>query len=301
MFISVIICTYNRDKYIYNVLKSLADNTLPYQEYEIVLINNNSTDRTAAECDRFHTNFPHIRFRYFTEHKQGLSHARNRGIQEAEGDMLVFIDDDAFTSPNYLSNLKKHLSQHADLNAFGGKIVPAFETGETPRWYSAISSSFVSALDKGRQVKKFNGKGYPIGANMGFYKKSLELTGVFETSLGRNKNNMLGGEEKDLFNRFKKKGLNIYYLPDVAVKHMIPPHRTTYRYIAQLGKGIGASELIRCQKGGAITLAKRYCSEIIKWAGTVILYLIYQLTGQKEKGTVLILFRKNVSKGLLGM
>ena len=56
--LSVIICTYNRDKHIYNVLKSLADNTLPRNRYEIVLVDNNCTDNTRSECGRFVKDFP---------------------------------------------------------------------------------------------------------------------------------------------------------------------------------------------------------------------------------------------------
>ena len=82
--ISVILCTYNRDKYIYNVLKSVADNDYPRDQYEIVLVNNNSTDTTESECQRFMADYPDIRFRYCVEKSQGLSYARNCGIRNAE-------------------------------------------------------------------------------------------------------------------------------------------------------------------------------------------------------------------------
>ena len=71
--LSVIICTYNRDTYIYNVLRSLAENSLPRTEYEIVLVDNNCTDRTREECARFRADYPQVAFRYVTERQQGLS------------------------------------------------------------------------------------------------------------------------------------------------------------------------------------------------------------------------------------
>ena len=101
-YISVIICTYNRDKYIYNVLKSIAENTLSRDKYEIVLVNNNSTDSTETECNRFCTDYSDVKFRYFIETNQGLSYARNRGIQEAEGNVVVYVDDDATINKEYL-------------------------------------------------------------------------------------------------------------------------------------------------------------------------------------------------------
>ncbi len=109
--LSVIICTYNRQKYIYNCLKSIADNEYGVNEYEIVLINNNSTDDTEAECDRFRKDFPQIDFNYFVEKQQGLSYARNRGIAEAKGDILVYVDDDATVNKDYLSTIAVFLNK----------------------------------------------------------------------------------------------------------------------------------------------------------------------------------------------
>ena len=105
--ISVILCTYNRDKYIYNVLRSVAENDYPREQYEIVLVNNNSTDNTEAECRRFQADFPDIRFLYCVETNQGLSHARNRGIRESHGDLLAYVDDDATVNKEFTITFHK--------------------------------------------------------------------------------------------------------------------------------------------------------------------------------------------------
>lgn len=296
--LSIIICTYNRDKFIYQSLSCLAKNDFPSTDYEIVLINNNSTDNTEEECERFKKDFPQINFRYFIETQQGLSFARNRGIKESNGNFLVFLDDDAFVSETYLNNLQHHLLEKIDLKAFGGKITPIFESGKVPKWYSYWTMPIVSALDKGKKIKIFKGKSYPIGANMGFYKSCVEKVGDFNVELGRKKKNLAGGEEKDIFNRFKENGLTIYYLPNIEVQHVIPESRTTYDYIRKLGVGVGVSEYIRCKHIGKIKLFNRYCSEIIKWIATIILWIYYALQGKFAKGNVLVLFRKEVSKGL---
>jgi glycosyltransferase involved in cell wall biosynthesis len=298
--ISVIICTYNREKYIYNVLESIAKNNYPRDEYEIILINNNSSDHTERECLRFQSDFQDVIFRYFIETQQGLSFARNRGIDESEGEVLVFLDDDAFVGKNYLSNLSNSLKKINDNHiAFGGKIVPVFESGETPKWLSPWSFSFVSAIDKGTAIKEFKGKSYPIGANMGFYKECIRHTGNFDSNLGRCKRNLMGGEEKDLFLRFRKRGYKIYYLPDITVKHIIPESRTTYDYIGRLGDGVGRSENIRCRNKGFFAILMRYFAEIIKWGASVLLWFRYAIQGQTSKGYALLLFRWHVTKGLL--
>ena len=297
--LSIIICTYNRDKYIYNTLKCIANNEYPAEKYEIIVIDNNSTDQTENECIRFQKDYPKIPYRYFKEMKQGLSHARNRGIEEACGEFLVFLDDDAFVSHHYLKNLTENLNKYHDCSAFGGKITPKFESGEIPKWISKWAYSWVSAIDLGKNIQEFRGKKYPIGANMGIKTAILSEVGNFNTKLGRNKKNLMGGEEKDIFNRIKNLGVKIYYFPNIEVQHVIPPQRTTDNYIVELGQGIGQSERIRTLTISKFKYIKRLFSELIKWTASIVLYVYYLCKFQPQKGAKLILFRWNVTKGLL--
>jgi glycosyltransferase involved in cell wall biosynthesis len=296
--LSLIICTYNRDKYIYSCLKSIAENNYDPENYEVLLINNNSTDKTEAECRRFQQDYPDIPYKYFMETNQGLSHARNRGIKEANGDILVFLDDDSFASSDYLKNLDENVHKYSDLSAFGGEITPLFESGVAPSWLSKWTYSWVSAINLGEDIQLFKGTKYPIGANMGISKKWIDKVGNFNVALGRSKKNLIGGEEKDFFNRINSKNGKIYYFPNVKVKHVIPEDRTTYNYIERLGLGIGISEYLRCKELGKTVLLKRYFSEIIKWLASILLCIGYILKFQPHKGTILLFFRWNVTKGL---
>jgi glycosyltransferase involved in cell wall biosynthesis len=277
----------------------VAANFFPAESYEIVLVNNNSTDNTEQECERFEKDFPKLNFRYFVETSQGLSHARNRGIAESQGDILVFLDDDSFIKPNYLTNLHHNLMNHPEAMAFGGKITPLFESGETPKWLCKWTYSWVSAIDKGDKVVPFKGNSYPIGANMGFRKECLDQCGNFNTELGRNKKNLMAGEEKDLFNRLKEQNMPILYFPDIQVEHVIPPQRTTKEYIARMGQGVGMSERLRCLNTGKSVLWKRYFSELMKWCASIVLWLRYTICLRPSVGNMLLLFRWNVTKGLL--
>lgn len=296
---SIIICTYNRDKYLYGALQNVAENGFSDNSYEIILIDNNSTDNTATECQRFEKDYPNVDFHYYLEAKQGLSHARNRGIEESHYNFLVFLDDDSYIQENYLSNLKQQLEKHPDADAFGGKITPVFESGVTPNWLSKWTYSWVSAIDMGHKVCQFKGKTFPIGANMGIRKAIIGKTGVFNTQLGRSKKNLMGGEEKDLFERIRQQGGKIYYFPNVVVHHVIPPTRTSKEYIMRMGEGVGKSERIRTLSISRWKYLKRLFTEFIKWGGTLVLWFGFALKGQFEKGNKLIAFRKQVTKGLL--
>jgi glycosyltransferase involved in cell wall biosynthesis len=297
--ISLVICTYNREKYLYSAMKNIAENNFPFSEYEIVLINNNSTDNTEKECERFSKDFPQVNFSYFVEKNQGLSFARNRGIDESCGEILVFLDDDSFVGNDYLMNLSDNLNKYPDCAAFGGKIIPKFESSKTPKWLSKWTYSWVSAIDLGHRIQEFKGEKYPIGANMGIKAVILKKIGYFNTKLGRSEKNLMGGEEKDIFHRIKNHGKRIYYFPNIEVQHVIPPQRTTADYIAKLGQGVGMSEKLRTLDISKTTYFKRLVSEFVKWVASIVLCMGFCMKFQPQKGTKLLLFRWNVTKGLL--
>lgn len=296
--LSLIVCTYNRDKYLYGALQCIAENGFSKDAYEIVLVNNMSTDNTEGECKRFEKDYPKVNFRYFVETNQGLSFARNRGIKESQGETLVFLDDDSYIQEGYLDRLQQQLVAHPEADAFGGKIDPVFESGEAPKWLSKWNYSWVSAIDLGDKVCPFKGKAFPIGANMGIRWSMLSKVGLFNTQLGRSKKNLMGGEEKDLFERIRQQGGTIYYFPDVVVHHVIPPTRTTKEYIMRMGEGVGKSERIRTLNVSKWNYLKRLFSELVKWGGTLVLWLGFALKGQVEKGNILIAFRRKVTSGL---
>jgi glycosyltransferase involved in cell wall biosynthesis len=296
--ISIIVCTYNRADYLYDALESIASNDFPRNDYEIILVNNNSTDNTEEKCKLFAANFPEVNFRYFTENKQGLSFARNKGIAESKGDFLVFLDDDVVVKPDYLRNLKSNLDNTPDMMAFGGKITPRFEAGHPPKWLNRWMYSLISATNRPDKTRKYGKRKYPIGANMGFKRQCLEKSGYFNTELGRTGNILLGGEEKDIFLKIKGLGMDIYYFPDVEIEHIIPESRTTEEYIERVGIGVGISERIRCTSTGKQSLHKRNFQEFVKWCGTIVLAGYYTLTFRLQVAKVMLKFRKNVTKGL---
>lgn len=296
--ISIIVCTYNRDKYLPKMLESAANQTCSKNDFELILVNNKSTDNTESICKAYGESNTHINYRYFLETEQGLSFARNRGVKEAKGDYIVFIDDDAFLSDNYVSELKKYLEKYKETYiGFGGKIAPFLEC-DLPKWMSKYLASLMSIIDMGEEVKLFQGTKYPIGANMGFSKAVFDQIGGFNTELGRIGKSMLGGEEKDFFFRVKSLNAPIYYFPKMFVHHVIPKERLTEEFVKKAANGIGVSEKLRTKKTGEYF--KRSLAEIYKWGGTLGLFGIYLLKGVPSKGVMLVKFRYWISKGLWG-
>lgn len=297
--LSVIFCTYNREKYLYNALKSIAKQDVPFSLYEILLINNNSTDRTTEICKEFKQNFPQVDFKYFLETNQGLSYARNRGVKESHGEILVFVDDDATIFEGYLIAIDTFFTTHTHAMACGGPIVPVYEV-EKPKWLSLYTEQLIGgALYEGNQTKPFRNGKFPGGGNSAFKKEVFDKYGLFNVELGRKGTGLIGAEEKDLYDRLTKGGEIFYYLPQMGIHHYIPEKKLTSAHFKELTYSIGKSERIRTKSVSNADYKKRLFSEFKKWCGTFALCLYYILRFSPQKGFKLLEFRWYVTKGLL--
>lgn len=298
--LSVIFCTYNREKYIYNALKSIADQNFSFADYEIVLINNKSTDSTEAICKQFAEDYPLVDFRYFIEANQGLSYARNRGVKESSGEILLFVDDDATVFENYLESVDRFFINYPNAVACGGSIVPVYEV-DKPKWLSHYTEQLIGgALYEGDKIKPFNRGKYPGGGNSAFRKEIFDKYGLFNVELGRKGTGLIGAEEKDLYDRLTRGGETFYYLPQMGIHHYIPEKKLTETHFKNLTYSIGQSERIRTKAVSNKAYYKRLISELVKWAASIVLYIGFLLRLQSSKGFKLLQFRWYVTKGLLG-
>ncbi|WP_029904241.1 glycosyltransferase family 2 protein [Prevotella sp. 10(H)] len=300
MKFSVIFCTYNREKYIYNAMKSVAEQDFPHEDYEIVVVNNNSTDSTEDICNQFQQDYPQVNFRYFVETNQGLSYARNRGVEESRGDILIFVDDDATVFDFYLSFVSAFFEAHPAINACGGPIIPVYET-KKPQWLSHYTEQLIGgALYQGSKVKPFKNGKYPGGGNSAFRKIIFEKYGLFNVELGRKGTGLIGAEEKDLYDRLSRGNEQFYYLPQMGIYHYISAKKLTEEHFKELTYSIGKSERIRTKGVSEEAYKKRVWAEVKKWIGSIGLFFFYLLKLSAVKGWRLLEFRWYVTKGLLG-
>ena len=299
MMLSVILCTYNRERYIYNVLQSIAAGG--FGDYEIVLVNNNSTDGTESECQRFAKDHPEVAMRYCVEKQQGLSYARNRGIMESQGEVLVYVDDDAVVNREYLQTYADFFNRNKEAVAAGGPITPRYDGCEEPSWMSHYTRQLVTGeLNLGTREREFPKGAFPGGGNAAYRKSVFNEVGLFNVELGRKGNSLIGAEEKDLFDKMTSRGMKFYYLPNAILYHLIPPKKLTQDYFDRLTYGIGVSERYRTQQIGRKKYLNRLLKEAVKWGGTMVLWAGFALKGQFSKGNKLVAFRKNVTRGLFG-
>lgn len=222
---SVIICTYNRAKLLENSIYSVQGQDLVNKEFEIVVVDNNSTDETRAVVEKM-VNASPVMIKYVFEKHQGLSIARNTGISNASGEIIVFTDDDIEAEKSWLREL---ISVFDDTEVFaaGGPIRPIWLIEKpawlTEKWYSYLTiNEFESAREKG----EFNGDNEcPWGANMAFRREVFDLIGMFPTDLGRVDKLLLSNEEVHLFKKIKESGKRIKFAIGAIVYHKITPEK----------------------------------------------------------------------------
>jgi len=296
--LSIVVCTYNRDKYIGKTLEHLYHQSLAKSDLEVVIIDNNSADRTPQICQDFIQSHPEAAFRYVVETNQGHSFSRNRGIQESKAELISFIDDDAFVHPSFGENIIQFFQENENVKVIGGKIIPVYEEQE-PTWMSPFLLPLVSALDMGKLPRPFTGRKFPVGANMAFRRCVFDQYGLFNVALGRKGSGLMGGDEKELIYRLKTDNASIFYVPDVVVNHIIPKKRLTREYIRGLAQGVGLSEKERLSTASFSQKIQRAFEELIKIEGTLVLFFWYLIKGQTAKGWMLIKFRIWVLQGFL--
>jgi len=246
MMISVIICTYNRAQYITNCLWSVVHSEAPDCDYEIIVVDNNSTDETWDTVSEFAVANSHHNIRLCNEKNQGLVHARNLGIKKAKGDLLFFLDDDAIVETRCLKKLCIYYEQ-LGFTCMGGKILPWYGTAnnaKTPAWFNKSCWGALSFLDRGEKVKRVYHPQFPYGANWAVEKKLFDRYGMLNERMGRCGKSLISNEEHEFMLRLERGGEPIYYVPDAVVFHMLHLDRLKVSYLIRRHFAQGISDQI---------------------------------------------------------
>jgi glycosyltransferase involved in cell wall biosynthesis len=233
MDVSVILCTYNRCQLLGRSLESFRRQiTPPGLAWELLVVDNNCSDATPEllrEASRRFTG----KLRFVREEKQGLSHARNRGIREAKGQYLLFTDDDTEPASTWIAEIWKTFTARK-CDAVAGKIELRWECAK-PSWMVDELLGFLAQVDYGNDEHALEtAERPPIGANMAFRASVFDRIGNFDVELGRKGKALVGGEEIELFDRFLKSGLVALYQPNAVIYHSVDRDRVHKRYFRML-------------------------------------------------------------------
>jgi len=231
MNITVILCTYNRCQSLAAALRGVVTQVLPDSvEWEVLVVDNNSQDQTPLVVEDFSARHPG-RVRYLLEPRQGKSHALNAGIQEARGEVLAFLDDDATVEQTWLQNLTGGLFS-GDWAGAGGRIVLRWPS-ELPPWLATegpYARSPLPHFDEGQEAKELSKP--PFGTNMAFRKEVFKKYGHFRTDIGPSpsRETPRAHEDTEFGSRLLAAGERLRYEPSAVVYHPVSPDRISKRY-----------------------------------------------------------------------
>ncbi len=239
--ISAVIPTFNRAAYLREAIQSLIQQTLPREQYEILVVDNCSTDETKQVVASEFADVPNLRYLY--DPILGLNHARNTGWQQSRGVYVAYTDDDAVVASDWLE--KTVLTFDAIIpraGCVGGRVIPIWEVPR-PAWlpeelvvlYTVTNIPSAKVLTKGESL---------LGANIAFRKSTLEAVGAFLPGLDRNGNKLLSNGEVLLQIELDRSGVPRFYNPDVIVHHHIPASRLTQAWLLKRMYWQGVSEAL---------------------------------------------------------
>lgn len=221
---SVIICTHNRASSLARTLLAVLKQDLDPSDMEVIVVDNASTDGTNATVRTVSRNAP-FPVRYLLEPTLGLSYARNAGLHQAQGQVVIFTDDDAIPRKNWARNIMRAY-HNPRVSSAGGDTNPIWPEPEPPVWLHPSLIGYLGlTLYPHSSYRELHYPLYPYGVNISFRRKIAIRLGGFSTDLGRQGRYLLSGEETELCYRIEKAGGKIVYVPDAVVDHVIAQER----------------------------------------------------------------------------
>jgi glucosyl-dolichyl phosphate glucuronosyltransferase len=229
--VSVIISTYNRADSLRSTLESFREQESDGTDYEIIVVDNNSTDETCDVVASFGHAARQLNVYYCFEGTQGVSYARNKGIATARGRLIAFTDDDIRPTPNWISSIRAAFDNFPNVDCIGGKVLPDSET-RFPPWLTQRHWTPLALMDLGDKPLELdvqNGPGL-IGANLAVRAGVFNDVGYFDPKLQRVKDSIGSMEDHEFLLRLKRADKRIMYVPSLVVHSHVFPERLTKSY-----------------------------------------------------------------------
>ena len=225
---SIVIATYHRARDLRDTLQSLAglDADGPW---EVIVVDNNSPDDTRQVVESTAAGFP-VELRYVFEREQGRSPALNAGIRAACGRIIATTDDDVRVERDWLTRASAALAQHG-CDYVGGRVLPIWGA-QPPAWIPNHASQqwgVIALLDYGQAPLEFGAR-VPLGVNMAFTRDAFDRAGLFDPHTGRRAGTLLGQEVREWCIRARTAGVRGFYIPEMALRHIIPANRLNKEY-----------------------------------------------------------------------
>jgi glucosyl-dolichyl phosphate glucuronosyltransferase len=241
--ISVILCTRNRADLLKIALDSLVAQAYPRDDFEVVVVDNASTDHTPQVISSYDSLGI---MRYVHEPDIGLCVARNTGWQSARGRLIAYFDDDAIAEQGWLAAVEAAFAANpSDLGVVGGRVQPMWE-GPRPEWLADDIAYSLTIVDWGEERKFITdlSREWLVGANMAMPKHVLAEVGGFHPWLDRVGTNLLSSGDVYLQKEIVKRGYRCMYWPEMAIQHLVTTARLEPRWFLRRYYWQGVSDAV---------------------------------------------------------
>lgn len=240
--ISIIVCTFNRAQDLGDFLNRLESHILKSNlDVEIVLVDNNSADGTPKILAEFKANSK-ITVTTAYEIRQGANYARNTGIKNARGQILVFTDDDVDFTDTWLMDFSIYMDKHPECQAITGKIIPKF-TIPRPEWLVDNMLNFYGQQNYGETSVNIQFPDFPVEMNMAVRSHVFEKYGGFSTEFSRDAKSLMSNDGKFFFYQLSQNKEIVRYIPCACLFHLIPESRITSAWLLRRYFWQGVSDI----------------------------------------------------------
>jgi len=240
--VTVVVCTHNRAEYLERALESVVTQAVPKGGYELLVVDNGSSDGTAGVVRSFLERGP---VRYAFEPTLGLCHARNTGWRAAKGRIVAYFDDDAIAYPGWLAAIPKAFALRDNVGVAGGRVEPIWQAAR-PGWLSDRIVPSLTVVDWSptpREIPDLD-REWLVGANMALPRTVLEDVGGFEAALDRSGTRMLSSGDVYLQKQVVRRGYRCVYYPEMAIGHVVPPSRLERAWFRRRYYWQGVSDVV---------------------------------------------------------
>lgn len=240
--ISIIVCTFNREKELSGFLNRLESHVLKSQlDAEIVIVDNNSSDKTPELLANLKANSK-LEITTVHEPRQGANHARNAGIRHARSETLVFTDDDVDFSDTWLLDFSDYMDRHPECAVVTGKILPRFKHPR-PEWLLDSMLSVYGQQNFGNDPIDIQFPDFPVEMNMAIRSHVFDHYGGFCTEFSRDAKTLLSNDGKFFFYQLSKTNEIVRYIPCACLFHIIPETRVTPAWLVRRYFWQGVSDI----------------------------------------------------------
>jgi glycosyltransferase involved in cell wall biosynthesis len=244
--LTLLICTHDKARLLEGSLASIAEQQLPPGvHWEVLVVDNRSADETREVVRRWAADPRIPRLRYVSERRLGVSFARKRGLRESHGRLIGFVDDDCLLASDWAARALAFAERHPGVGAFGGRNELLWEA--PPTRVAELYGESLARQDLGARPRPMPVTAWrmPVGAGLVLRREAVIASGWVERGVlrARHPRNLGAGEDAELALRIRRAGWQVWYSPELRLRHVIPPERMTLRYLRRLHRGFGRADV----------------------------------------------------------